>query len=85
MTRSDAKQKWCPMARGTQGTTVNVTFNNQPMFTITGIPAAAANRSGDGPAWDCKCLADGCMMWRQHGLDRDDGHCGLAGFAVHGE
>ena len=33
---------------------------------------------------DCKCLADQCMMWRNVLNDKDDGHCGLAGFAAHG-
>lgn len=88
----EAKQKWCPMARSSwihsniPSTNYPTTTNNKVFIENmpSTIAAAAVNRSGGVAASDCRCLANGCMMWRTVLNDPADGHCGLAGFSPHG-
>jgi hypothetical protein len=71
---SDAKQKWCPLARTIGSFSSGLTVGSQAV----NLPAAI-NRNGGGVPWDCKCLAEECMFWRRHALDSTDGFCGAAG------
>jgi hypothetical protein len=56
-TETEAKQKWCPLARASD-------IGNQPV---------SVNRRGREPDADCMCIASACMAWRwADGLDLID-------------
>lgn len=66
---SEAKTKWCPFARASDG-------QESP---------SAINRTRAGSDPDCLCVGSECMAWRvaqfRNGAERGDGsgYCGLAG------
>lgn len=89
MSPTDAKQKWCPFARVgyTQYIPTLTRWASSGQSYVEEQPAqvVSINRMNPYDKTTTPCLATDCMMWRQHALDSDDGHCGLAGFANHGE
>jgi len=64
MTEDEAKTKWCPMVR--TGLTVGMAVNHH----------VDMNPGGQGVHDETRCIASGCMMWREY---RGNGWCGLAG------
>lgn len=72
MTETEAKTKWCPMARSpSYGFVANRDSESDSMYTSF----EEASR----------CIGSNCMMWRWEiitglgRLDTDTGYCGLAG------
>lgn len=89
MTESEAKTKWCPLAR-------TGIFQSASHGYGVGVGGVAVNRGvyalQDGtspinPERDCKCVASACMFWREnqpaieaaHGRTDAQGFCGAAG------
>ena len=66
MTETEAKRRWCPMAKLVMG--------SQPQ-------SAVANRGPQGePAAGSFCIASQCMVWRwEVAQEGTSGYCGLAG------
>lgn len=75
MTEDEAKQKWCPFARGREHQTPNDDNGN----------TGGANRFDMGdPDSGCLCIGSQCMAWRwldfnHHGKGVNRGYCGAAG------
>ena len=65
MMEREAKLRWCPFARV-------IAFNHQQQM----VPASINRTRGLGE--EPKCLASGCMAWRQSG-EPAHGECGLVG------
>lgn len=89
MTETEAKGKWCPMARGDRGGN-RTEYGGAPDESF---PEYVKDMTQLHP-----CVGSACMMWRKtHGphadraqfidrdtmqpitVDADDGYCGLAG------
>jgi hypothetical protein len=71
MTEDEARQRWCPFARSTDGGDDEV-------------QAVSVNRVRDGkPDLWCLCIASDCMAWRTFGT-ANEGFCGLAGSPFRG-
>lgn len=65
MREDEAKHKWCPFAR---------------VKDVDRYGKTAVNRSETGLAGNSKCLASGCMAWREEAKDLGgtrSGRCGL--------
>lgn len=75
MTEAEAKKRWCPMGRGL------VEVGDASL----GVAVAAINFFHTNTTTKdtrTRCIASGCMMWRDAGkvLDlKSGGYCGLAG------
>lgn len=68
LTETDARTKWCPMARA--------------FYKVAPFGVASINREQDGsPDIGCNCIASDCMFWRWAISEADygTGYCGAAG------
>ena len=64
MTEDEAKINWCPMTRYRE-----VKKRDLPGYhSISNLPTAQG-----------RCIASGCMAWREDEVMADRGYCGLAG------
>lgn len=74
MTPEEARQKWCPMVRHSDG-------HDEPAWNRAtgGFPIGSSWLADSG--WNL-CVADACMFWRWQSFRGGvgfSGYCGLAG------
>lgn len=75
MTETEAKTKWCPLAR--------IGFAQSVPAAIA-LTAVNIIKIDDGPEKRTFCIGSGCIMWRfqpftDGSANHEQGYCGLAG------
>jgi hypothetical protein len=69
---------WCPLAR-TVTTADGAGLADYSRKIATGNRIALGDETDDAnPEWSA-CIGSGCMAWRWHAIENDEGFCGAFG------